>query len=420
VYGSDSGHGQDNKWSLNDEAIRNFGYAQLKKTHDVAEVLIKRMYGSEPRYRYFVGSSQGGREALTVAQRYPADYDGIAANVPVVELNGLMVGPVDIRRQENKQENWIPAAKSRAIATEFMRQCDGLDGLNDGLINDYMQCRAIFNVHDNKGPKDPWAAKRCPGDRDPDPTDRTEKACFTSGQVKTLEFIFSPQPYGSPRANGTKAFGMWPPTTDTGSLLSDTRFLGQEGAQPNARVYSSIGSLGVTGFLLGDPAANPLTFKMTPQLEKRAQQLSGWVDSTNPDLSAFERRGGKAIVAIGTNDTTASPGAQLDYYASVVKKMGDKLENFARLYVLPQRGHGLSGSYYNYAGDGKTVPTGALPSSFDRVTLLQKWVENGQAPSMTQLVTGQNGISGLMCSYPLHPQYNSGDPGQAVSWRCRE
>jgi feruloyl esterase len=203
-------------------------------------------------------------------------------------------------------------------------------------------------------------------------------------------------------------------------LLSDTRSLGQEGAQPNARPYSSIGSLGVTGFLLGDVAANPIDYKKTPQIAKRERQLSEWVDSTNPDLSAFQRRGGKAIVAIGTNDTIASPGAQLDYYASVTKKMGAKLEDFARLYVLPQRGHGLSGNYYNYSGEGKTVPAGALPSQFDRVTLLQKWVENGQAPSMTQLVTGPNGTSGLMCSYPLHPQYNKGDPGQAVSWSCRE
>jgi hypothetical protein len=420
VYGSDSGHGQDSKWSLNDEAIRNFGYAQLKKTNDVAQVLIQRLYGAAPRYRYFIGSSQGGREALTVAQRYPADYDGIAANVPVVQLNGLMAAPVETRRQENKLENAVPTAKNRAIVVEFMRQCDGLDGLNDGLINDYMQCRSIFNVADNKGPKDPWAAKRCPGDRDPDPADRTEKACFTSGQIKTLEFIFSPQPYGSTLANGVTAFGMWAPTTESNALLSDARSAGQEGAAANARPFSSIGSLGVAGFLLRDLEANVLTYKKTPELAKRSRQLSEWVDSTNPDLSAFQRRGGKAIVAIGINDSLASPGAQLDYYASVTKKMGDKLEDFARLYVLPQRGHGLSGSYYNYSGDGKTVATAALPSQFDRLAMLQKWVEQGQAPSYSQLVTGPNGTSGLMCSYPLHPQYKSGDPGQALSWSCRE
>jgi feruloyl esterase len=71
-------------WALNDEAIRNLGYMQLKKTHDAALVLIERMYGARPAFNYFIGSSQGGREALTVAQRYPQDYDGVAANVPIV------------------------------------------------------------------------------------------------------------------------------------------------------------------------------------------------------------------------------------------------------------------------------------------------------------------------------------------------
>jgi len=89
TYGSDSGHQlpafgrrggpppapPDQDWALNEEAIRNLGYAQMKKTHDAAMVLIQRMYGERPRFNYYIGTSQGGREALTVAQRYPADYD---------------------------------------------------------------------------------------------------------------------------------------------------------------------------------------------------------------------------------------------------------------------------------------------------------------------------------------------------------
>ena len=427
VYGSDSGHGQDSNWALNDEAIRNFGYEQLKKTNDVAQILIRRMYGAAPRYRYFVGSSQGGREALTVAERYAQDYDGVAANVPVVSLNGLMGSPVAIRRQETALVNHVPQAKGRAIAAEFMRQCDDLDGLNDGLINNYMQCRAIFNVHDNKGPKDPWAARRCPDNRDPDPADTSEKACLTDGEIQTLQFIFSPRPYGATMANGFDSFGMWLPSTEVvgggmpgNSLLTDIRYQGQEGAPADARVFGALGTIGLTGFLLHDVSANPLTYQVTPALQQRARQLSEWVDSSSPDLSAFQRHGGKLIVAIGTNDTLASPGAQLDYYAAVTKKMGRKLDSFARLYVLPQRGHGLSGNHYTVAGDGRTVAGDPLPSQFDRVALLQKWVEQGEAPDKTQVVTGRNGASGLMCSYPAHPQYTQGAPEQAAAWSCRE
>jgi len=426
VYGSDSGHGQDPKWALNEEAARNFGYAQLKKTHDVAQVLIQRLYGSAPRYRYFIGTSQGGREAITVAQRYPADYDGVAANVPVMQLNGLMAAPPAIRRQEILLERRVPTAKGRAVAAEFMRQCDGLDGLHDGLINDYMQCRAIFNVNDGKGPKNPWATRRCPDNRDPDPADKSEKACLTDGQIKTLEFIFSSQPYLSTHANGVKAFGMWPPSTEVAgpgmggnALFVDQRFRGQEGAAADARMFNAMGVLGVTGFVLQDLDANPIDFDMA-RFEKRNREVSTWMDSTSPDLSAFRKRGGKMIVAIGTNDTLASPGAQLDYYAALTKKMGGKLDGFARLYVLPQRGHGLTGNYYTLTGEGKTVAGAPLPSQFDRLAMLQKWVEEGQAPDRTQTVTGQGGTTGLMCSYPQHPHYKGGEPGQAASWICRE
>jgi feruloyl esterase len=431
VYGSDSGHGaQDADWALNDEAIRNFGFAQLKKTHDVAQILIQRFYGEAPRYRYFLGNSQGGREGLTVAQRYPADYHGVAANVPVVALNSLMQAPAAIRRLEIPLEKQVPQAKGRAIAAEFMRQCDGLDGLDDGVINDYQGCRAIFDTRDGKGPRSPWATRRCPEGRDPSPADASERACLTDGQIDTLQFIFSRQPFGRTRAHGTTSFGMWLPTTEVivgglppasgNALLNDIRYRGQEGAADGARVFSSLGSPGITGFLLKDLAANPLTYAGSPAIEARQKQLSEWVDSTNPDLREFRQRGGKLIVAIGTNDTLASPGAQLDYYAALERRMGrETLDGFARLFVLPQRGHGLQGNAYTLTGTGRTNAPSPLPSQFDRLALLQKWVEQGEAPRMSQLVTGPNGVSGLMCSYPKHPQYRSGQPDQAVSWHCQ-
>jgi feruloyl esterase len=431
AYGSDSGHGlQDSEWALNDEAIRNFGYAQLKKTHDVAQILIRRLYGEAPQFRYFLGNSQGGREGLTVAQRYPADYHGVAATVPVVALNSLMQAPAAIRRQEIPLERHVPQIKGRAVAAEFMRQCDGLDGLDDGVINDYLGCRAIFDVNDGRGPPAPWSARRCPDNRDPAPQDASERACLTDGQIDTLQFIFSRQPFGHTRANGTRDFGMWLPTTEVAvgglppasgnSLLNDIRYQGQQGAAADARVFSSLGSPGLTGFLLKDLAANPLTFTETPAIVARQKLLSEWVDSTNPDLRDFQRRGGKLLVAIGTNDTLASPGAQIDYYASLVKRMGKRrLDRFARLYVLPQRGHGLQGTAYPLTGTGKTVAAAPLPSQFDRLSLLQGWVERGEAPDRTLRVTGTSGTTGLVCSYPQHPHYIAGAPDQAASWQCR-
>ena len=105
------------------------------------------------------------------------------------------------------------------------------------------------------------------------------------------------------------------------------------------------------------------------------------LDSTNPDLSAFQKRGGKMIVTIGTNDTLASPGAQLDYYQAVMDKMGRRsVDRFARLFVMPQTGHGLSGTSYTVDGTGKTIPATPIPNRFDQPQLLFDWVEKNVAP----------------------------------------
>jgi len=436
TYGSDSGHQQSfgprgaapaapagptgDDWTLSDEAIQNLGYMQLKKTHDAAMVLMERVYGSRPRYNYFIGTSQGGREALTVAQRYPADYDGIAANVPIVSFSSLMLGPELIRIQEKPAANWVPPAKTEAIRAEFVRQCDKLDGLADGIINNYMACRAIFDMSQGTPNRNPWAAKRCPDNTDPNPQDTSAAACFTDGQISTLKVVYSRYKFATPLAYGSKTFGMWVPTTDpSGSgLIANIRFNGQEGAAPNAQNHSHLGVLGVTGFLMKDTTANPLDYVEGGKWNARREELSQWLDSTNPDLSAFTKRRGKMIVAIGTNDTLASPGAQLDYYQSVLDKMGRaSVDEFARFYVIPQTGHGLTGSSYTMNGDGRAISATPIPSRFDRVSMLLDWVEKGSAPPKSATLTGNAG-SLPFCSYPTYPRYNAGPPADAASYSC--
>ena len=415
-----AGPNPNDDWGLNDEAIKNLGYMQMKKTHDAAMVLMERMYGAKPKYNYYIGSSQGGREALTVAQRYPADYDGIAANVPIVNFSTLMLAPELIRIQEKPASNWVTLAKVNAIRGEVMRQCDKLDGLVDGIMNNYVACRAIFDVKQGAKNRHPWASKRCPGNVDPNPADTSANACLTDGQISTLEFVYTRYPFAAPLANGVKSFGMWLPNTDpSGSgLIMGARFQGQEGAAADAAMHSHLGALGVTGFLMKDLAANPLDYVEGGKWSARRAELSAWLDSTNPDLSAFEKRGGKMIVAIGTNDTLASPGSQLDYYQAVLDKMGrSKVDSFARLFVLPQTGHGLTGNVYNTDGDGKQIESKPIPNTFDRFALLVDWVENGKAPGKSITVTA--GARSLpMCSYPEYPKYRKGPAESAESYVC--
>jgi hypothetical protein len=410
-------------WALNDEAIKNLGYMQMKKTHDAAMVLIQRMYGERPKYNYYIGASQGGREALTVAQRYPADYDGVAANVPIVSFSSLMLAPELIRIQEKPAANWITPAKINAIRGEFMRHCDKLDGLVDGIMNNYMACRAIFDVHQGAKNRHPWAAKRCPNNVDPNPQDTSANACLTDGQISTLEFVYTRYPFAAPLANKVKSFGMWLPNTDpSGSgLILGSRFRGQEGAAADAPMHSHLGAIGVTGFLMKDLSANPLDYVEGGKFAARRAELSQWLDGTNPDLSAFQKRGGKMIVAIGSNDTLASPGAQLDYYQSVLDKMGrSKVDTFARFYVLPQTGHGLTGTNYATDGDGKQIESKPIPNTWDRLALLVDWVENGRAPGKSIKVTaGQKSLP--MCSYPEYPKYsNEPDPAAVTREQSRQ
>jgi hypothetical protein len=410
TYGSDSGHqmGAATDWTLNDDAIRNLGYMQMKKTHDAAMVLVERMYGERPRYNYYTGTSQGGREALTVAQRYPADYDGVIANVPIVNFSSLMLAPELIRIQEKPLASWVTREKVNAIRGEFMRQCDGLDGAVDGVINNYAACRAIFDVSQGASNRHPWAAKRCPGNVDPNPADTTANACLTDGQISTLEFVYRRYAFATPLANGVKSFGMWLPNTDpSGSgLIAATRFRGQEGAAADAPMHTHLGVLGVTGFLMRDVAANPLDYVEGGALNARRAELSAILDSTSPDLSAFAKRGGKMIVTIGTNDTLASPGAQLDYYQAVIDTMGRAaVDTFARLFVIPQVGHGLSGTVYPTAGDGKTVDAAPIPSSYERFAFLTAWVERDEAPAMSLTVQTPDGKRTMpLCSYPSFPR----------------
>jgi pimeloyl-ACP methyl ester carboxylesterase len=442
IYGSDGGHqaggmgpkplasgpaGGD-EWALNDEAIKNLGYMQMKKTHDAAVVIMERVYGKKPAFNYYVGGSQGGREALTVAQRYPEDYDGIISNVPILNNTTLMLAPVLIRTQEKALDNWVTPAKIKAITAEFIRQADVLDGVADGMINNYMAARAIFNVKDGIGPKDPWKALRAPNGIDPNPADTSANAKLTDGQIKTLEFVYSPYTWKTPLANGVKSFGMWLPNTSPADfgLIAATRFKGQEGAAEDARLFTHLGIAGVTGFLMQDLKANSLDYVEDGQWSKRRQEISEWLDATNPDLTAFYKRGGKMIVTSGLMDNLASNGAQLDYYQSLIDKMGrDKVDEFARLFVVPHGGHGLSGKGYNINGEGKGVKAKniAAPNGDDNLDLLVAWVEKKQAPAKTLVIdekgkigTDKNVKGYLLCSYPNYPKYTSGAVEDASSY----
>ena len=416
--GMGMGGGGGNDWATNAEAIRNLGYMQMKKTHDAAMVIMERVYGERPRFNYYFGASQGGREALTVVQRYPADYDGVTADVPIVGFSTLMLAPELIRIQEKPRLNWVTRSKVNAIKAEFIRQADKLDGLEDGIINNYVAARALFDMSQGSPDRNPWAALRGPDGVDPNPDDSSASAKLSDGQISTLKLTYSRYKFATPLASGVTSFGMWLPNNDpSGSgLIENSRFRGQEGAAENAPMHSQLGVLGVTGFLMQNPQANPLDYVEGGPLNQRRVEISEWLDSLNPDLSGYYRHGGKLIVTIGTADTLASPGMQLDYMQLVLDKMGrDTVDAFARFFVIPQTGHGLSGTTFGTDGSGKTITTAQIPNQFDKLNMIMAWVEQNQAPAKT-LVVRAGGRSLPLCSYPNYPKYVSGPPESAESY----
>jgi feruloyl esterase len=422
TYGSDSGHQArgGNGWTLNEEAVKNLAYMQMKKTHDAAMVIAERVYGERPRFNYYFGSSQGGREGLAVIQRYPKDYDGIAIHVPVVSLSSLALAPIAVRIQEKPLEYWVTPAKTNAIRAEFLRQTDKLDGIEDGIISNYMAARAIFDLSQGDPKRDPWKALRAPDGVDPDPADTSVNAKLTDGQIRTLEFSYSKYRYATPLADGVKSFGMWLPTIDPvgSNLIKNARYRGQEGAAENAQLYTHAGSPAFMGMVMGDLAANPLDYVEGGRWDRRRREISGWLDATDPDLSAFYQRGGKMLVTIGSQDMLASPGAQIDYYQSVLDKMGRrKVDAFARLIVKPQVGHGLSGRSADINGSGQGIPVTQIPSQWDEHGALFAWVERNEAPGKSVTVSAA-GRGMPLCSYPEYPRYKGGDAASANSYAC--
>jgi len=402
TFGSDSGHsGSDGTFALNDEALRNFGHEQLKKTHDVALGIIELRYGKKPERLYFAGNSQGGREALAVVQRYPTDYDGVFASEFVIDFTALSL-------HQNRiltllaEGGWMNSAKIALLAKSTLAACDMLDGLADGIISNYMACH-----HDP-------AVLRCPGGKD------TGDECLSDAQIDAVKAVRYPSEVGFELANGiTSCAGYGAGGAEDLPRSWDRAIMGSTPPakpqpigmylNPGVGAAPFYGHTFTRWFVARDPTFDTYHFD-AGKYRKRILELSELLDSTNPDLSAFYARGGKLILKQNTADYVQSARTGMNYYKAVVAKLGqDKTDQFVRFYVTPGASH--MGDY--------------VPDSIDLVPLIEKWVENGQAPPESLIQeeldpkTFQVLRSRPLCRYPDFPKYNgSGDPNAASSFTC--
>ena len=407
MFGGDSGHQDPSNnatWALNAEAWENFGHAALKKTHDAAFAVIRVLYGKKPKVSYFMGQSQGGREALEVAQRYPKDYDGVVATSPLIGYTAHVVHKTLLATVQTGA-GWIAPAKYGVIAAEVMRQCDALDGLNDGVISHYMGCAARFDPL--KSGAQPFAAIRCAGGAD------TGNTCVSDVQIATLNQMHTPTNFGYALANG------W--TTFPGYGVGREAFSGwlTVTPQPSTTTQPALGQPGATLSygILKNPSFNLVHFDLAT-FANQVRAASAVIDSTNPDLNVFFAHGGRLIIKTQSSDYSSNPHTVMQYYEALVSKFGQRrVDRHVRLYVMANGDHN---------GSGQSTTSGeTIPQFVDLVSLSTDWVENDATPPDAPELSAKLRLPPYttlstrpLCRYPLFPRYAGGDAKLAASFRC--
>lgn len=403
TVGTDSGH--QNKpgesimaFASNDEAFLNFAHTSYKKVRDVAYVLSTKAYGRKPTRVYFIGSSEGGREALTMAQRYPESFDGVVSRVPVIGLTALHHAGAR-KGIVTAGEGWFSKDHLETLQNGTLAQCDKLDGVEDKLINNYAACLKTFDIYKLK----------CGA--------TASNQCLTDAQINAVKTIRSPLNFPFALANGVTAypgFGIGGeaipavgPTGGWGAWVTGSKPPEFPAVAGNGISYF-YGSGAVGHFHAKIPNLDVRTYKVEDHKAKILKN-SALIDSTNPDLFAFRKRGGKVIVLEHMSDYAQSPYMAIAYYESVVAKMGAaKAGQVIKLFTMPNVDHVGSGA----------------PANVDLLQALENWVQKKQAPK--NLVALQQEVSLTaktvralpLCEYPLYPHYQTGDVNKAESYKC--
>jgi len=399
---TDTGHAADGlnaSWALgHPEKVIDFGHRAIHEAAIAAKAIVAAFYGSQPARAYFASCSNGGRQALMEAQRYPDDYDGILAGAPAnYWTHNLTSGLTDFMIQSDPATALSPA-KLPAIEAAALASCDAADGVKDDVIGDPSSCKF-----------DP-AVLLCPG---------TEtNACLTAGQIDGLKrFLAGPQLssgktiFPGHAIGGVTGTGGWP------------GWLTGSGAGARA-VGPSFGIGFYTNMVFERADWDPRTFSIDRDLKIADEKLAATLNATDPDLSRFARRGGKLIVYHGWSDAAIAPTNAIDYYNSVVTKLGATSTNtFMRLYMVPGMQHCAGGPGVTSFGQ-----SGAAPSdrAHNILTALRAWVEENVAPQEIIATKYRPGsTTDVFRTRPLcpHPQVarwkGEGNTDDAANFTCR-
>ena len=377
---TDTGHeGNSNSASFaigHPEKLIDFGYRAVHEMTVQAKAIIAAYYGAGPRWSYWNSCSTGGRQGLMEAQRFPRDYNGIAAGAPAAYRTHLMFASIWMAKATLEQPaSYIPPSKYPLIHEAALKACDALDGVADGIINDPTRCHF-----------DP-AALTCKNSDAPD--------CLTFAQVEAARLIYAGP--SKPHTGEQICPGLEP-----GSELGWRDHAGgPEPRQANLSYFRDV--------LFKNPQWDFRTLNFDSDVTLADQEDRGVVNAINPDLGPFQAAGGKLLLYHGWSDNILAPLATVNYYEDVVATMGgaEQTGSFARLFMVPGMGH-CSG------GPGTDV--------FDKVGVLEQWVEHGTAPDKIIAAHRTKGVEDMtrpLCPYPEVAKWKgSGSTNDAANFVC--
>ena len=336
----------DGMWAAEDPQLRiDFAYRGVHVTALAAKALIEKFYGQKPKFSYFAGCSDGGREALMEAQRYPEDFNGITAGAPAMNFitqNTFYHGWNARSNTGADGQAILTADKLLVLHAAAVANCDEADGLKDGQISDPRACRF-----------DPAVTACKPG--------QDAATCLTAAQVDTARKLYQ----GAHDASGKQLVISGP---QVGSELAWRGVYVPNG--PGQGIMSEQISLDVIKYM-AMPKNPPATYKLADFRFDQAmfdliKPMHAIFDATDPDLAPFASAGGKLILWHGWSDPHISPLNTIAYYTAMRGLMGeDKVRGFARLFLFP-------GGYHCGGGDG--------PFNMDMMSAIMGWVERGGAP----------------------------------------
>jgi hypothetical protein len=395
---TDTGHSTDGaEWALgHPEKLVDYGYRAIHEMTVQAKIIVQNFYGAAAKRSYFASCSNGGRQALMEAQRFPDDYDGILAGAPANAWAPMLATGLKLA-QKLEGDGYIRAATIPLISNAVLAACDELDGLKDGVLNDPRKCH--FNP----------SVLLCQG------TDSDR--CLTKPQVDSLKQIY----FGGHDASGKQIFpGLLPGAEDGpgGWKLWIT------GDQQGKSLSMGFVNGYFADMVYGNKDWDFKTVNVDDALKLAYKKTGDTMDAISPDLKAFLAHGGKLVLYHGWNDPAISAINSIEYYDNVVAAIGNEsAEQFLRLYTVPGMQHCAGGPGASSFGQGDTAAR--TDPDHDVFTSLAQWVENGRAPEKLIATKYREGheakgveMTRPLCPYPQSAKYNGGDPNSAGSFAC--